>query len=80
MVWRSDIISLHSNYLSTKRKRKTIVLFIHLLVVILCGNLWLPIFRSTGVNRNASSSQPAHPLNNDDIELPDEIEDDEDDE
>ncbi|KAM0822363.1 hypothetical protein ACQ4PT_071541 [Festuca glaucescens] len=30
-----------------------------------------------GVNRNASSSQPAHPLNNDDIELPDEIEDDE---
>jgi hypothetical protein len=49
-------------------------------VVILCGNLWLPIFRSTGVNRNASSSQPAHPLNNDDIELPDEIEDDEDDE
>lgn len=35
---------------------------------------------SGGVNRNASSSQPAHPLNNDDIELPDEIEDDEDDE
>ena len=46
-------------------------------MVILCDDLWLLIFWSTGVDINVSSSQAAPALDNDDIELPDEVEDDE---
>lgn len=47
-------------------------------MVILCDDLWLLIL--TGADINVSSSQAAPALDNDGIELPDEVEDDEDDE